>query len=143
MSAKIDQFCNDLRARLSTVEGRVYSLKASIQALPRDSEESVRKKLDRVRHQFQVRREHLDQTHADFDALAQEDLAETEDAIGRWSANRESRKLDTQADLAAEYAADSIDLAWAAINDAEEAILAAMVARLDAEAAKSSAPAPR
>jgi hypothetical protein len=36
MSAKVDQFCNQLRDRLNTIEGRLQSAKTNIQSLPEE-----------------------------------------------------------------------------------------------------------
>jgi hypothetical protein len=49
-------------------------------------------------------------------------------------AKRETRKLNARADRAETYAADAVDDAAARIDEAEEAILYAAVARLDAAA---------
>ncbi len=53
-----------------------------------------------------------------------------------WQAKQETQKLKARADRAEAYAADAITYAVAAIDRAEEAILGAVVARMDADAVK-------
>jgi hypothetical protein len=60
-------------------------------------------------------------------------VSETKEAVKDWKAKRETKKLNSRADRAEEYAADSIDYAIAAIDQAEEAILDAVIARCDAD----------
>jgi hypothetical protein len=54
----------------------------------------------------------------------------------RGKARRETRKLNARADRAETYAADTIDSAVASIDEAEDAIHEAAVARIDTDAAQ-------
>src|SRR4051794_32034124 len=123
MSAKVDQFCDNLRDRLNTMEARLTSFKTTVQALPEQSQKVVQAKLDEARHELQAQKEHIDQTRAGLEARVQEKLTETKEAIGRWKAKRETQKLNHRAERAEEYATFAIDFAAYAINEAEEAIL--------------------
>lgn len=63
-------------------------------------------------------------------------IAETKEVVNEWKAKQETRKLKARADRAEAYAADAIYNVMASIDEAEESILDAMVARNDANEAK-------
>jgi hypothetical protein len=136
MSARVDQFCDGLRDRLNTVEGRIQSVKTNVQALPGQGETAVRDKLSAVQNKLHTQKEQIEETKAKIKAQAQAKVDETKEAITLWKARRETRKLNARADRAENYAADAIDFAMASIDEAEEAILEAAVARIDADAAR-------
>jgi chromosome segregation ATPase len=135
MSAKVDQFCDNLRDRFDGVEGRIQSVKTNVQALPGQADKTMREKLDEAHRKVQSQKDRIDQTRANLKARAEQKMAETKDKISEWKAKRETRKLNSRADRAEAYAADAIDYAMANIDEAEEAILDAVVARVDADAA--------
>ncbi|HJZ91236.1 MAG TPA: hypothetical protein VKE40_10210 [Gemmataceae bacterium] len=136
MSAKVDEFRDTLRDRLDDVEGRLQSVKTNIETLSDQAEKALRDKLDQARAKLQGQKKRVEQTWANLQARAQQTMAETKEAVSEWRAKRETRKLNARADRAERYAADAIDFAVASIDEAEEAILEAVVARIDADAAQ-------
>jgi hypothetical protein len=56
-------------------------------------------------------------------------------SVDEWKASREVRKLEHRAEKAEDYAATSVSLAMAMMEEAEAATLMAICDRLDAEAA--------
>jgi ElaB/YqjD/DUF883 family membrane-anchored ribosome-binding protein len=136
MSAKVDQFCDTLRDRLNAIEGRLQSVMADVKALPDKAEKVLRDKLEEARTKLEVERERVEQTRANLKARVQQKLAETKEVIREWKAKGEKRKLQARADWAEAYAADAIYNAMASVDEAEEAILNALVARMDADAAR-------
>jgi DNA repair exonuclease SbcCD ATPase subunit len=134
VSAKVDQFCDRLRDRLNAIEGRLQSFKTSIRAMPEQAEQDLRDKLEAARAKVQAQKKGVDQARARLKAQAQQKVDESKEAVSEWQAKRETRKLNARADHAETYAADAIDNATASIDEAEEAILYAAVARLDADA---------
>jgi chromosome segregation ATPase len=135
MSARVDQFCDKLRDRLNAIEGRLTSLKTNIEAVPRRAEKAVRGKLDEAREKLRARKEHVEQTCATLKARAQDKATETDSAIRQWEATRETQELNPRADRAEAYAAAAMDHAAASIDEVEDAVLYAAVARLDADEA--------
>src|SRR5262249_39223822 len=113
MSAKVDQFCDQLRDRLNTIEGRLKSVKTNIQTMPEQAEKALRNKLDEARNKVQAQKERVEQTLANLKAQAQQKMAETKETVSEWKAKRETRKLNARADRAERYAADAIDYAAA------------------------------
>jgi DNA anti-recombination protein RmuC len=136
MSEKVDQFCDTLRDRLNALDGRLQSVKANLQVLAEEAEAGLRAKLDEARTKLQAQKERIQETRANLKARAQQMVAETREAVSKWKAKGETRRLIARADLAEAYAADAIAHALASIDEAEEAILEALVARIDADAAQ-------
>jgi predicted nucleic acid-binding Zn-ribbon protein len=136
MSAQVDQFCDKLKGRLDTIEGRIQSAKSQIAGLPDKGEKAVRKLLDNAHSNVESRKQRVDQAFANLKAQAEEKVAETKEEVARWKQQRDVRKLTSRADRAEAYATDAIDYAIATIEEAEEAVLEAVVARHDADAAQ-------
>lgn len=137
MSTTVDQFCDTLRDRLNVLGARIRTANAEMQALSGQAEKVVRAKLEEARTSLQSQKERIEQARANLKARGQQKIVETKEAISEWKAKREIQRLQARADRAEAYAADAIALATASISEAEEAILDAMVARIDAEAAQS------
>lgn len=138
MSARVDQFCDNLRDRLNTMEGRFNSLKANVQAVPKRADQAVRGKLDEARRKLGAQKQHVEQACTTLKTRAHEKVTESEDAVHEWKAKREARKLGARADRAESYAAAAIDHAAASLDEADQAILDAIEARLDADEAQPS-----
>jgi peptidoglycan hydrolase CwlO-like protein len=136
MSAKVDQFCDALRDRLNAVEGWFESVKADVKGMPEKADKALRAKLDQVRTKLQAEKERVEKAQANLKARAQQKIAETKEMISEWKAKHETRKLQARADWAEAYAADAVAVALASIDVAEEAVLDAVMARMDADAAK-------
>jgi len=132
MSAAVDQFCDRLRDRLNAIEVHIRTVKATVQSRSEDAEKALRGKLDEARAKLQAQKERVEKTQANLKAMAQLKFAETLEAVGAWKAKHETRKLQARAERAEAYAADAVAYALATIDEAEEAILDAVVARMDA-----------
>jgi hypothetical protein len=78
----------------------------------------------------------LAQERADLKNWAQQKVAETKESIAAWKEKHEVARLNARADRSERYAADAVEYAAYALDDAEEAILEAVVARIDAEEAQ-------
>jgi vacuolar-type H+-ATPase subunit I/STV1 len=143
MSAKVDKFCDNLRDRLNAVEGRFISVKTNVQGFPKQAEKALRERLDEVRAKLHAQKDRVERTRANIKARSQQKMAETKEMVSEWKTKHEARRLSARADMAEAYAADMIDFADATIAEAEEAILDAVVARIDADAAQLAAPASR
>jgi hypothetical protein len=136
MSAKVDQFCDSLRDRLNAIEARVGSVKENIEAFPEHAEKAFQSQLANARTKLKAEQQRIDLARAHLKAYAEQKAAETREAVSEWKANREVRKLNARADRAEEYAACALVVAAAGIDEAEEAILNAIVARMEADAAQ-------
>jgi hypothetical protein len=136
MNVTVDEFCDSLRDRLHSVEGRLQTVKANAKSRSEEAGKVLRDKLDEARTKIQAQKESMDQLRANLKTRAQQKIAETKEAVKEWKTKQETRKLQARADRAEAYAADAITYAGATIEAAEEAILDAVVARMDADGAK-------
>ena len=136
MSARVDQFCDKLRDRLNTMEGRLQTVKATVQGMSKEAEKTLREKLAETRTRVETQKEKVEKTRANLKARAQEKIGQAREAISEWKAKHETRKLQARADRAEAYAADAVYHAVASIDEAEEAILEAVIARMDADGAE-------
>jgi hypothetical protein len=136
MSATVDQFCDKLRDRLNAIEGQLQDVKAYMHGQSEEAEKALRGKLGEVRTRLQSQKERIERTRANLQDRARQKMADTKEAVGEWKAKRETRKLQARADRAEAYAADAVGFALASVDEAEEAILDAVVARIDADATR-------
>jgi hypothetical protein len=136
MSERVDKFCDGLREHLNAIEARVESFKADVQALPGKAEKALEDKAGEVRAKLQAQKQRVEKTRADLKAWAEQKKAETQASIREWKAKHEVKKLNARAERAEAYAEAVVIHALASIDEAEEAILDAVAARKDADAAQ-------
>jgi exonuclease VII large subunit len=139
MSVAVDQFCDKLRDRLNAIEARLKTVKTDIQDRSEAAETALRGKLDEIRTKLKDQGGRMDQMRSELKARAQQKIAETKEAISDWKVKQETRKLKARAERAQAYAADAMEYALATIDEAEEAILDAMLARMDTERSEKPA----
>jgi hypothetical protein len=132
MGQRIDQFCEDLRLKLTNTDSGLSGLKAKIDGKAEHAEQEVRSHLDKVRKRLEQGRAKIAADKAEIKNWADSQKAATSDKIAEWKATREASKLQNRADKAERYAAATADIAVAALDDAEEAALEAWLARQDA-----------
>jgi len=143
MSTRVDQFCDNLRARLDTVEGRLRSVKSSLQALPEVAARSLGERPHLAHLTVEPRTESVDECRSQLRAWAKRNMDKTRVAFGQWMARQAIRELKARADRAEAYAVGAINYALDAIDEADELIRNAVEAGIDAESAvvrKRSAP---
>jgi predicted nucleic acid-binding Zn-ribbon protein len=138
MGARIDQFCEDLRQKLTMVDSGLDGLKTKIDGKAAHVEQDVQSHLDRVHNRVEQGRAKVAAAQADMKEWADEKKAATNDKIAEWKAKRELSKLQRRADKAERYAAAASSVAVAAFDEAEEASLEAWLARQDANAAQAN-----
>jgi predicted nucleic acid-binding Zn-ribbon protein len=137
MGARIDQFCEDLRQKLTIADSGLDGLKAKINGKAVHVEQDVQSHLDRVHKRVEQGRAKIAAAQADIKEWADEKKAATSDKIAEWKAKRELSKLQGRADKAERYAAAASAVAVAALDEAEEASLEAWLARQDANSAQA------
>ena len=135
MSATVDQFCGKLRDRLTAIEGRLHAVKADIETRSEEAGKALRGKLEDVRTKLHAEKERMEKLGANLKARADQKLAETKEAVNEWKQKHETQKLRARAERAEAYAADAVAYAVATLDEAEEAMLDAVLARMDADAA--------
>jgi hypothetical protein len=142
MGQRIDQFCENLRQKLTMTDSGLDGLKAKIDGKAVRVEQDVQSHLDRVQNRIEQGRAKVSAAQAEMKNWAEERKAVTGAKIAEWKAKREIGKLVSRADDAEDYAAAAIDVAVAAVDEAEQASLEAWLARQDADSAQSKQAAP-
>jgi hypothetical protein len=132
MGQRIDQFCENLRQKLTKTDSGLDGLKAKIQGKATHVEQDVQSHLDGVHKRIEQGRAKVSAAQADMKNWAEQRKAVTSDKIAEWKSKWETGKLQSRADNAERYAAAAIDVAVAAVDEAEQASLEAWLARQDA-----------
>jgi hypothetical protein len=133
MGQRIDQFCENLRLKLTNIDSNISALKAKIDARARTAEQDVRDHLDAVQRLVDQGRAKVTVAQADMKKWADEQKTFTKEKIVQWKAARDVAKLQSRAELAEAYAAAASDVAIAAVDEAERSSLEAWLARHDAD----------
>lgn len=139
MGERIDQFCENLRIKLTGIDDTMQSLKAKIDSKAQAAEQDIRSHLDGVKKRIDQDRTKLAAAQADIKKWAEERKATTSEKIAEWKTKRELAMLQSRADSAERYAAGAAVVALAAVDEAEQASLEAWLARKDADDARAKA----
>jgi hypothetical protein len=134
MSTTIDNFTKKLHDNLEAVEDRTKSLKKSIQSVTKKSQFEIQLRLDEVKANLDAKKQEFEDYRAKLRTQFEEKEAEVKLNVEEWKAGHEFQKLEQRANRAEDYANTAIAVARATIEEAEEATLRAITARLDAEA---------
>jgi len=136
MGQRIDQFCEDLRLKLTNIDSGLGALKAKIDGKAQNAEQEVRSHLERVQKHIEQDRTKLSAAQTEAKDWAEARKVETRDKITEWKSKRETGKLQNRADRSEHYAAAAITVAAAAVDEAERASFEAWLARQDADSAQ-------
>ena len=133
VNERIDQFCENLRVKLTSVDDNMRALKAKIDSKERTVEQDVKFHLDSVKKRIAQDRAKLEAAQADIKKWAEERQAATDEKVADWKA-----KLKGSAEAAERYAAGAAVVALAAVDEAEQAAREAWLARKDADSAQGT-----
>ena len=137
MGQRINQFCEDLRLKLTEIDRGFDALDAKVQAKSESADNAIRARLEQVQRSLDQDRAKRSAAQAKIDGWVAKRKAATADKIAEWKVSRELAKLQNRARDAEEYAAATLDVALAAVDEAEQAALEAWLARNDADSAQA------
>jgi len=135
MSTAIDNFTNQLHDNLEAVEERAKSLKHNIKSATKKNQAEIKSKLDEAKASLTAKKQEFDEYRAKLKTQFEEKESEVKSSVDEWKASREVKKLEHRAEKDEDYAATSVFLAMAMMEEAEEATLTAICSRMEAEAA--------
>ena len=135
MSERIDQFCENLRIKLTSIDKKMQQLKAKIDSKAQTAEQEVRIQLEAVKKRIEQDRTKLETAQADVKKWVDEFKLASNEKIAEWKDKREKAKLQSRAENAERYAVAAAVIALAAVDEAEQAALEAWLARKDADTA--------
>src|SRR5258708_7093993 len=123
MGQRIDQFCENLRQKLTVTDSGLDGLKAKIEGKATHVEQDVQSHLDKLHKRIEQERAKVSAAQADIKNWAEQRKAVTSDKIVEWKSKWETGKLQSRADDAERYAAAAINVAVAAVVRGEPAPL--------------------
>ena len=135
MSERIDQFCENLRIKLTGIDKKMQKLKAEIDSKAQAAEQEVRIQLNTVKKSIAQDRAQLETAQSDVEKWVNEFKLTSKEKIAEWKDKREKAKLQSRAENAERYAVGAGVVALAAVDEAEQAALEAWLARKDADTA--------
>jgi hypothetical protein len=138
VNERIDQFCENLRVKLTSLDDDMRALKAKIDREERTIEQDVQFRLDSVKKRIEQDHTKLETAQADIKKWAEERKGATDEKISEWKAKPEKAKLKGRAEAAERYAAGAAVVALAAVDEAEQASLEAWLARKDADSGQGT-----
>jgi hypothetical protein len=134
MSERIDKFCQNLQTRLNDLESRALALKASLKSAPEQAEETLHRQMDQLQKKIDGQKKAANKARTDMQNWFEQKKSEGKATIEQWKTKHEAKKLERRAERAEEYALASILVAVGTIDEAEQALLEAIAARIDADA---------
>lgn len=138
MGEKINEFCNELRDDLTAADNRLQDLKGQVENANQETREAIQAKLDQAKADLDEHKRKAEDRQQRIKSYLDEKVAETQHDIDDWKTKRQIKKLERRADRRESYAADTVIIAMAAIDEANFAVLEALDARLDAEDAQGA-----
>jgi hypothetical protein len=133
VNQRIDQFCENLRVKLTSIDNNMKSIKGKIDSKAQSVDKDVRSHLDGVKKRMEQDRAKWTTAQADMKKWAEERKAATNEKVAEWKSKLEIAKLQSRAEGAKRYAEAAAVMAAAAVDEAEQASLEAWLARKDAE----------
>ena len=135
MGQRIDQFCEQLRTKLTQIDTSLNDLKGKIDSKARNVDQDARVHLDKVEKRIAQDKTKVSAAQAKMKDWIEARKVETQAKIAEWKSKRETSKLQNRADRAEQYAAAAIVVAASAVDEAEQASVEAWLARQDADSA--------
>ena len=133
MSQNTDNLADKLSAKLDEASKRLNALAARAKDASEKAKTEAKAYLDSLEKKIDAQKAKLRESEANAKAWIQGKVNFTSAQIADWKAKREVRMLAVYADGAERYAAATMDLASAAIDEAERATVEAVLARMDAD----------
>ena len=138
MSERIDQFCENLRVKLTSIDNEMQSLKAKIDSKVTTAGQDVQTHLNAVKKRIEQDRAKVTAAQNEMKKWMEERKSATREKIAEWKAKLEKAKLQSWADGAERYAAAAAIVALTAVEEAEQAALEAWLARREADSAQGT-----
>ena len=133
MSQQIDSFCEKLRGKLNEMDDRLQQLKASAKADSEKARQDLHSQAEKLQASLDADRASIEAAKIRMKDWAAGKKAIFDEKVAQWKAQRKQEQLKRRAEAAEEYASDAFDVAVAAVDDAYEAAIEAIIARGDAD----------
>lgn len=134
MSEKLDAGCSELHAKLNEAEKHLKDIEVTARSANEKAKAQLQAQLKSVETKVNGAKARAAAADAKMKSWINEKKEMTQDAIAQWKSQRNAKKLEGRADRSEDYAVAAIQFAGAAIDEAEQAVIEAVVARMDANA---------
>jgi hypothetical protein len=132
----LNQFAEDVRARLASVDTGLKSLKTKVDGDAKRAEAEARNQLAKVSADLEASKPKLAAAEALMTQWVEAQKTATTQKVADWKATQDFGKLQARAAQAERYAAAARDVAVAALTGAHQAALEAYLANNDASTAR-------
>jgi membrane protein involved in colicin uptake len=139
MSEKFSNFCGELRTKINDADKRIKDLKANAVVASEKAKVEARAQLAALENKAKEHKARAVATDAKVKAWVEEKKTMTHDKIAQWKEQGDAKRLAARADLTENYAVTAMEIAAAAVDEAERAAVEAVVARMDADGIKAPA----
>jgi hypothetical protein len=139
MSEKFSNFCSELRTKINDADKRIKDLKASAVGAGEKAKLEAKAQLAALENKAKEQKARAAAADAKAKAWVEEKKTMTHDKIAQWKEQRDVKRLAARADLSEHYAVTAMEVAAAAVDEAERAAVEAVVARMDADGAATLA----
>jgi membrane protein involved in colicin uptake len=137
MSEKFSNFCGELRTKINDADKRIKDLKANAGVASEKAKVEARAQLAALENKAKEQKARTVATEAKVKAWVEEKKTMTHDKIAQWKEQGDAKRLAARADLSENYAVTAMEIAAAAVDEAERAAVEAVVARMDADGIKA------
>ncbi len=139
MSEKFDNFCNELRTKINDADKRIKDLKASAVGASEKAKLEAKAQLAALENKAKEQKARTAAAEAKVKSWVEEKKTMTHDKIAQWKERHDVKRLAARADLSEHYAITAMEIATAAVDEAERAAVEAVVARIDADGSAAAA----
>jgi exonuclease VII large subunit len=139
MSEKFDNFCSELRTKINDADKRIKDLKANAVGASEKAKVEAKAQLAALENKAKEQKARTAAAEAKVKTWVEEKKTMTHDKIAQWKEQRDVKRLANRADLSEHYAITAMEIAAAAVDEAERAAVEAVVARMDADGIKAPA----
>ena len=112
MAERIDECCENLRVRLTSIDNEMQSLKSKIDQKVKTAGQDVQTQLNAVKRRIEQDRAKLTAAQNDMQKWMEERKSATREKVAEWRARLEKAKLQSYADSAERYAAAAAVIDW-------------------------------
>ena len=130
MSTSITKFSKRIRHKLHEVEQRLDALKDATEDQAEQAGKAIHKHVEALEDDAHKTKDKLDQAKADMNAW----VGDAEEIVAGWKKTFDAKMLQTRAERSERHADAALVVALATVDQAEQAMLSASLARADAEA---------
>jgi hypothetical protein len=133
-----DSLKQRLSQHIDAAKTKLDAMKKDLMGMHEEDMQALQEHRDEIQKRLAEQKERASKMKTDIANWNKEKVAHTQEAIGSWRKQREIDKLLNRAERAEDYAIDMVTTAAYDFDEAEQAILEAVAARLDANQAPAT-----